>query len=127
MGLIMLAAGWVSAEDYPNKPIRLVTSTPGGAGDLMARLVAQEVSNSLGQPVIVDNRPTVTSRIIVAKAPPDGYTILFTSRSLWIAPLLESMPYDPVKDFSPITVTAESPNVLVVHPSSQLYLLERRE
>ena len=118
VGLVVLSAGVVSGQDYPNKSIRIVTRSPGGGSDLAARTVAQGISGPLGQPVIVDYRGGgFLSADYVAKAPPDGYTLALGSTSLWIGPLLQQAPYDAVKDFSPISMTTRSPLLLVVHPS----------
>ena len=76
VSLMVLGAGAVSGQDYPNKPIRIVTAALGGGSDFAARLIAQGISGPLGQPVIVDNRGGVVPGEIVAKAPPDGYTLL---------------------------------------------------
>jgi tripartite-type tricarboxylate transporter receptor subunit TctC len=113
------SAGVVCAQTYPNKPIRMVTSAAGGSADFAARLIAQGLTGDLGQQVVVDNRggSVSTSVAIVAKAPPDGYTLLLYASSLWIAPLLQQVSYDPIKDFSPITLAASSPYILVVHPT----------
>ncbi len=106
-----------SGQAYPNKPIRIVTTAPGSGNDLVARLVAPRLSENWGQPVIVDNRGIVAGEI-VAKAPPDGYTLLFYGSPLWISPLIRKhVPYDPVRDFLPITLTVNTPNILVIHPS----------
>lgn len=102
---------------YPNKAVRIVTSPAGGGNDFPARLVAQGISAGLGQQVIVDNRPTVLIGEIVAKAPPDGYTLLVSGSPHWIGPLLEPTSYDPINDFSPISVIDRAPVILVVHPS----------
>lgn len=104
-------------QGYPSKPVRIVTSPAGGGNDLPARLVAQGISRGLGQQVIVDNRPTVLIADIVAKAPPDGYTLLVSGSPHWIGPLIESTSYDPITDFSPISVLDRAPVILVVHPS----------
>ncbi len=119
IGMMVLAAGVVSGQNYPNKPIRIVTSEIGSASDFVARLIAQGLSASIGQQVIVDNRGGggSISGDIVAKAPPDGYTLLVGSGTFWIGPLLIKTSYDPVKEFSPITLAASSPNIIVVHPS----------
>jgi len=118
IGMMVLGAGAVSGQTYPNKPIRIVTAVAGGGADFFTRLIAQELTGSLSQPVIVDNRPNGPIPVeIVAKAPPDGYTLLFYSNGMWTLPLLQNVSYDPLRDFSPITMTARSPNVLVVHPS----------
>ena len=107
----------VSAQDYPNKPIRIVTSAAGGGTDFAARIIAQGLTAGLGQQVIVDNRVPVVAIQTVMKAPPDGYTVLVGGSTLWIGPLLGAAPYDPVKDFSSVTFSGISPLVLVVHPS----------
>jgi tripartite-type tricarboxylate transporter receptor subunit TctC len=118
VGIMILSAGLVSGQEYPNKPIRIVTDAAGGNTDLQARLIAQGISGPLGQPVIVDNRPSGVIPIeVVSKALPDGYILLVNSGTLWIEPLLRKTPYDPVRDFSPITLAAMSPLILVVHPS----------
>lgn len=109
------AAAW--AQAYPVKPVRIVTVAPGSANDIVARLIAQEIRSGLGQPVVVDNRGTVAAEL-VARAPADGYTLLLYGSAVWLSPFIRSTtPYDPVKDFAPITLVASSPNVVVVHPS----------
>ncbi|MBI3939178.1 MAG: tripartite tricarboxylate transporter substrate binding protein [Betaproteobacteria bacterium] len=120
VGMMVLAAGVVSGQAYPNKPIRIVAPEAGGGGDFAARLIALGLSGSLGQQVIVENRGGASGIIAgrtVAKAPPDGYTLLFYGSIFWIGALLQDVPYDPVADFSPITLATSSPNILVVHPS----------
>jgi tripartite-type tricarboxylate transporter receptor subunit TctC len=118
-GTIALGAGEVSGQDYPGKPIRLISPGPGGGADFVARFVAQGISSPLGQQVVVENRPAgVIPGQVVSKAPPDGYTILLNGNSFWIAPLMrDGIPYDPVRDFAPITLAVGSPNILVLHPS----------
>jgi tripartite-type tricarboxylate transporter receptor subunit TctC len=114
----LLAAGAVCAQDFPLKPLRIITSEVGGGSDFTARLIAQGLSGNLGQQAIVDNRPAgVAQGEAVAKAPPDGYTLFVTGDTLWTLPLLQKTPYDPVKDFAPITLMARAPTLLVVHPS----------
>jgi tripartite-type tricarboxylate transporter receptor subunit TctC len=115
-GLAILAAPALS-QDYPAKPVRLITSPAGGGNDFVARLIARALTGSLGQQVIVDNRPTVLLADITAKAPPDGYTLLVTGSAHWIGPLVDKMAYDPIGDFAPITLVDRAPSVLVVHPS----------
>ncbi len=106
------------AQEYPTRYVRVVTAGIGGGSDFAARLVAQGLSDSLGQNAIVDNRPTgLLPGIAVASAAPDGYTLLVIGSALWISPFLQKAPYDPVKDFAPITLITTAPNVLVVHPS----------
>jgi tripartite-type tricarboxylate transporter receptor subunit TctC len=111
------------AAEYPTKPIRmLVGFAPGGGTDTTARTIAQPLSEALGQQVIVDNRPGAAGNIaadIAAKSPPDGYTILMgTIAALAINPsLYQKLPFDPVRDFEPVTLAVSSTNVLAVHPS----------
>ena len=111
------------AADYPTKPIRLLVGfAPGGGTDTTARAISQKLTASLGQQVIVDNRPGVSGNIaaeITANAPPDGYTVLLsTIAALAVnSSLLKKMPFDPIKDLAPVTRAADSTNFLVVHPS----------
>lgn len=112
----------VAAEKYPQKPIRLVVPfAPGGGTDLLARAVSDRLTQVLGAAIIVDNRAGAGSTIgtaLAARAAPDGYTFLFTSASYTFAPnFYRDLPYDPIKDFKPITMFGSLPNVLVVHPS----------
>jgi tripartite-type tricarboxylate transporter receptor subunit TctC len=112
-----------AAQGYPSKPIRFVVPYPaGGPLDTVARLLAQKVGEAVKQPVVVDNKPGAGGNIgadIVAKSPPDGYTILMGAVATHaINPTLyASIPYDPVRDFTPITQVASTPNVLVVNPA----------
>lgn len=116
--VLYLAAAVASGQDYPVKPIRVVTASAGGGSDFVARQVAQGISGPLGQPVIVDNRGSgVLPGEFAAKAPPDGYTLLINGGSTWLLPLLQSSPYDGVRDFSPISIISRNVNVFVVHPS----------
>jgi tripartite-type tricarboxylate transporter receptor subunit TctC len=106
------------AQDYPTRPIRIVTSEAGGGNDLQARLVAKGLTAALGQQVIVENRPSgVIPGDIVARANPNGYTLLLYNNTFWIGPLLQTTPYDPLKDFAAVTTVAVSPNILVVNQS----------
>ncbi len=116
--LIIFAPDVVRGQNYPNRPLRIVTAEPGGGSDLTARLIAQGLSAAFDQPVIVDNRPAgIIPAEIVSKATPDGYTLLVTGGTFWVGPLMQRTPYDPVRDFSPITLAASSPNVVAVNPS----------
>ena len=115
--LVPITAG---AQQFPTKPIRLITAQAGGGSDFTARLVAQRLTDSLGQQIVVDNR---TGGIIIgdiaAKAAPDGYTLLIYSSSLWLLPYMRSqMPYS-MRDFEPVSYISVSPLILVVHPSVQ--------
>src|SRR5262245_12484069 len=116
MALTVLAATVCSAQDYPTRPIRIITASPGSGSDGVARLLAAGISTPLGQPVIVDNRPSALTGDFAMKAVPDGYTLLVEGNSFWIAPLIQQTPYDVMKDFSPITIVLLAPNVVVGHP-----------
>jgi tripartite-type tricarboxylate transporter receptor subunit TctC len=122
--LLSLSPPLFAAEQgYPSKPIRLVVPFPaGGPLDAVARAIGQKLSIAWGQPVIIDNRPGAGGNIgadLVAKSAPDGYTILEGALSTHAVnvSLYSKMPYDPIKDFAPITLVAVTPNVLVVNPS----------
>ncbi|MCW5603235.1 MAG: tripartite tricarboxylate transporter substrate binding protein [Burkholderiales bacterium] len=110
-----------AATDYPTKPLRIVVGlAAGGATDIMARLVGQKLNEVLGQPAIVDNRAGAAGSIgaaIVAKAQPDGYTVLAISSSYAINPSLYELPFDSIRDFSPVVQTAQAPFLLVVGSS----------
>ena len=113
-----LCSGGAFAQAWPAKPVRIVVTGVGSGGDFAARLIAQGVSPALGQQIIVDNRGSGNLPAeIVAKSPPDGYTLCLSASPLWITPYLRPTPYDPVKDFAPVTLVVTSPNILVVHPS----------
>ncbi len=105
--------------DFPARPIRLIVSGTGGAGDFAGRLIAGDLTVRLGQQVVVDNRPGgVTPGEILAKAQPDGHTLMMVGFVVWLAPFMrDALAYDPVRDFTPVTLAISSPNVLVVHPS----------
>ncbi len=120
LGALNAAYAWCQTPSgvYPSKPIRIVTSDAGGGNDFVARLIAQGLTASLGQQGVVDNRPAgVIPGEIVSKARPDGYTLLVYGNNLWIGQFLQHSPYDPVRDFAPISLIGRAPNVLVVHPS----------
>lgn len=125
LGLVLtcVVAQPLAAQSYPRKPIRLVIPYPaGGPTDFVGRLVSQKLSPLLGQQVVVDNRPgagTIIGSELVARAAPDGYTLLFgTGGGTFLAPLmLPKVPYDPHRDFAPVGMLVQSPQVLVVHPS----------
>jgi len=115
----LMAAGAGHAQDFPSKTVRIVASEAGGSGDFVARLVAQGLTSAVGQQVVVDNRGGgVVAGDVVAKSPPDGYTLLLYGNTLWLLPLMrKQIPYDPYRDFAPVTQAARAVNVLVVHPS----------
>ncbi len=123
VGLTVLGTGAVSGQatstgsgqDYPNKPIRIVTQLPGGGADFMSRLIGQGLAPALGQPVVIDNRPTGTIQgEVVSKATPDGHTLFVTGAIFWTYPLLRPTPYDVVRDFSPISQIVKEVSILVV-------------
>src|SRR5690349_18263739 len=117
VGLAALMNG-AQAQDFPNKPVRIVVAAPGGGSDFAARIVAQAIAPALGQQVVVDYRGGgVLSSEYVAKSPPDGYTLHITGGLLWILPLLRQVPYDAVRDFAPITLITQEPSIVAVHPS----------
>ena len=117
----LVAAGvglGAQAQHWPSKPIKLVVPfTAGGSTDTVARIVAEKLTPRLGQPVIVENRASVMAIETAAKSAPDGYTLIYYGGALWIGPLMQRMPYDPIKDFAPVSLTTTSPAVLVVHPA----------
>ncbi len=122
VAVMTLAAGVSIAQSYPAKPVRLVVPfPPGGPADSVARILAQKLTDALGQNVVVDNRAGATGTIgagIVAKSPPDGYTLLLgTSNELAMSPgLFEKLPYEPTRDFTPLSNVINFPNILVVNP-----------
>lgn len=121
--LLGLAALEAPAQDYPAKPIRLIVPfPPGGGNDTIARLMGQKLAPVLGQQVLVDNRPGAAGSIgaeLAAKSPPDGYTLFLAGvASHGINPnLRRQLPYDPVRDFSGVSLIASAPLLVVVHPS----------
>ena len=117
-GLAAVAGSAACSENYPNKPLRIIAAAPGGGSDFVARVVANGVSGPLGQPVIVENRANaVVAASMAAKAPSDGYTFHVAGRVLWISSLLQEVPYDPLKDFSPISLLVREVFIVAVHPS----------
>jgi tripartite-type tricarboxylate transporter receptor subunit TctC len=113
----LCCASAASAQDYPRRPIRLLTAGVGGSADFISRLIAQSLSTSLGQQVVVENRGGIIPQQTVAQSPGDGYTLLIHARATWLAQYLGPVSYDPVRDLTPITWVTSSPSVLVVHPS----------
>ncbi|MBI2294613.1 MAG: tripartite tricarboxylate transporter substrate binding protein, partial [Betaproteobacteria bacterium] len=122
-GALAAAAMPAAAQQYPTRPVRFVVPfSPGGSTDTLSRTIGVKLADALGQQVVVDNRPGGNGDIgmlIVAKAPPDGHTIVLGYiANLGIGPSLYArLPFDPVKDYAPITQLATSPNILVAHPS----------
>jgi len=123
LAALVAVATCASAQNYPSKPIRLVVPfPPGGTTDILAREVGQRLSATLGQPVVIDNRPGAGGNIgadLVAKSAPDGYTLLMATVGTHAinASLYSKMPYDHIKDFAPVVLVAGVPNVLEVTPS----------
>ena len=121
--LITIPASVTAAEGYPNRPLRFVVPfAPGGNADTIARNSAAKVAETLGQQVVIDNRSGANGNIgmeIVARAAPDGYTlVLGYIANVAIAPsLVAKLPYDPIKDYAPVTLLATAPNIIVVHPA----------
>ena len=120
-GLILgLCTGVAAAQDYPTKPLRLIVPfPPGGSNDVVGRLIAAQLSERLGKPVVTDNRggsAAVVGTEIAANAPKDGHTILVISLTHAINPSLYKLPYDPIRSFAPVAILASGPNVLVVNP-----------
>ena len=121
LALVALAFS-ASAQDYPQRPLRMIVGLPaGGSTDIMGRLVAAKLSERFGQQVVFDNRPGASGIIgadLVAKAQPDGYTLLMAGGSFGIiSSLYPNAPFDTAKNFAPIALFATSPYVFVVHPS----------
>ena len=120
--LAAFAGAAIAQSGYPSKPVRVVVpSSAGGGTDIVARIIAPDLSKRLGQQIIIDNRPGAGTMIgieIAAKSPPDGYTLLMGLSTLAInSALYKKVPYDPVRDFAPITVAVSSASIIVVHPS----------
>ncbi len=128
----LLAAAWLAggvfqaeaaaAESYPQRAVRLIIPfPPGGAGDILGRMVSPKLAEALGQQIVVDNRGggmQVIATQLTANAPPDGYTLFLASTTHGINPgLLKKLPYDSIRDFTPIALVAESPIIFVAHPS----------
>jgi tripartite-type tricarboxylate transporter receptor subunit TctC len=118
-----VCASFVHAQAYPTKPVRIIVPfPPGGISDVLSRVMAQHLTGAMGQQFVVDNRPgagTTIAADIVAKAPPDGYTIYFIDMTTHAinATLYSKLPYDSVRDFTQIAMVAQTPLVMVVHPS----------
>ena len=127
--MVIVAVAWAAvcahAQTFPTKPLRLVAAFPaGGSSDLIARVVSQRLSDSLGQPVVVDNRPGVAGSLgaeVVAKSPPDGYTLLLgaVANIAMNVHLQKRVGYDPAKDFDAVGGLANAPQMLTVHPGVQ--------
>lgn len=117
------------SENYPNKAVRVIAPyPPGSAVDITARLISQQLSEQFGKSFVVDNRPGASGSIgnsLAARSAPDGYTLLLMGPGLAIAPgLYKSLPYDPIKDFTPVTQVIGAPQVLVVYPALNVNTLK---
>lgn len=120
VGCLLAAAGLLaadlSAQPYPTKVIRIITTAPGSGTDVTARIVARGLTAALGQQVIVDNRGIVGVEII-AKSPHDGYNLLHYTSPVWLQHFIHDVRWDAQRDFAPITLASKTPNIIVVHPS----------
>ncbi|MBX9812284.1 MAG: tripartite tricarboxylate transporter substrate binding protein [Burkholderiales bacterium] len=119
---LIAVSPFVAAQDYPVRPIRMVVPfAPGGGSDISGRILAEGLHQALGQNVVVDNRAGAGSTIgadIVSKASPDGYTLLLGNISMaFNAALYKKLPYDTLRDFTPVSLVVEQPNIIVAHPS----------
>ena len=125
LAILLFAGGCAGAlaQDWPSKPIRFIApNLPGGPTDILARLIGQKLAESLGQPVVIENRAGAAGNIgteAAAKAPPDGYTLVTGNNATFGAnvSLYKRLGFDPVRDFAPVIFVATQPNILVVHPS----------
>ena len=119
IGMLLCLNAYIAfGQNFPVKPIRIITTVPGGSLDLTARVIAPKISERLGQQLIVDNRGGVTSMELVPRAPADGYTLLLASASLWLSEFLrDKVAWDALRDLAPISMLVTSPNIIVVHPS----------
>ena len=119
---LAIVAQAASGQSYPTRPVRLIAPfAPGGGTDISARILAEGLGKALGQTVVVDNRPGAGSTLgtdLAAKAPPDGYTLLLGNISMaFNAALYKNLPYNTIRDFTPISLVTDQPNILVAHPS----------
>lgn len=115
---LMAGAGAALGQPYPSKPIRIITATPGGSPDFVARLVAQRLTANIGQQVIVDNRGLVVAIEAGAHAQPDGHTLLFYGSAVWLLPFMrDNVAWNALTDFAPVTLATTAPNILIVHPA----------
>ena len=118
LALVATAGMNAHAQDkYPSRPVRIVTSTPGGGNDFLARIVAPPLSNAIGQQIIVDNRPSRLVGGIAARSTPDGYTLVVGGSTMQYTPLMEKIDYNAITDFTPVSLLERSPNVLVASPA----------
>ena len=115
--ILIITMGNVCSQPYPNHMIRIVTAAAGGGSDFVARLISQGIAPSLGQPVVIENRVTgVLAGEAAFRAPPDGYTLTVQGGAFWIGPLLRKTTYDPIKDFTAISLIVREVNILAINP-----------
>ena len=124
LALLALAAVPAAAQSFPSGPVKIIVPrAPGGGSDNITRLISPALEKKLGVPVIVENRPDATAVVgadVVAKAKPDGYTLYLSDNSFYQNPaILDSVPYDTIKDFTAVTMLAQGPVILIVHPGVQ--------
>lgn len=120
LGVLCAAPGVAGAQEYPVRPLRIVTGAPGSTAEFAARMLGQGFADAFGQSAVVDPRSTGGATIfgeIVVRAAPDGHTLLVIGSTLWLGPLFRRAPFDPLRDFSYIAILTDSPNILVVTPS----------
>ncbi len=123
LGLMLLTLAPASSQSWPTKPVKIIVSFAAGATpDIMCRLISERLSALLGQPVIVENRPggaNVVGAVAVAHAPPDGYTLYFATAAALVSNpyTFKTLPYNPVKDFVPVSMVAKNPFLILAHPS----------
>ncbi len=121
LGLSSWSVGAPAQNSYPSKPIRMVVPyTAGGGVDFLARIMGGKLTEAWGQPTVIDHRPGGSATLgpaFTAKSPPDGYTLVLVTTGFTMTPGLQKVPYDPVRDFTALTLIAVVPNVVVVHPS----------
>jgi len=128
--LLLLPFAQASAEDWPARPIRFIVSqAAGGTPDIICRLVSEQLSVALGQPVFVEDKPggsNIVGAVAAARAPADGYTLFFATAAALVSNpyTFKSLPYDPQKDFVPVSMVAKNPFLILVHPSVQANTLE---
>ncbi|HEV7392157.1 MAG TPA: tripartite tricarboxylate transporter substrate-binding protein, partial [Burkholderiales bacterium] len=127
--LVLLCLSSVSAQDYPNRPVRyIVPQAAGGSSDTLARMITHRVGEGLGRQLVVDNRPGATGIIgaeVVAKANPDGYTLLQAATSHATNSAMQTkLPYDSVRDFAPILLLSQQPDIFIVHPSVPVRIIK---
>src|SRR4026209_272499 len=114
IAILLLASGVAFAQEYPSGFIRLVTSPPGGSNDFVARLLVKGLGEKPGWQLVVDNRATILAPEVVMRTAPDGDTRLVTGGTFVTGYLFDKLPYEPLRDFAPVTLTHRHPNILAV-------------